>query len=288
MEALIAPFRTWLIANSRAKNTVLAYIAHIQAFFNKTGIKDVSEINSKLINEYIASMKGTSSQQTCNNHISAIKSLLDFKDILIRVPKTKRPTRKVVKFVSEEEFNNIILPMVDREFLEPLKTKAVLSFLYYAGLRKEDVALVKRNQINLDENYATVYITKQNIEKNILIPIRLIDILRKYFISEAEDFNAFNMTSGAIQHIFTKLRWMLPELHLHPHKFRKSYATNAYKMGMTLEQVQKMMGHKDIATTQIYVQEADEEELRKQYLQLEKEKIKQLIKKSKIKKENIC
>lgn len=39
----------------------------------------------------------------------------------------------------------------------------------------------------------------------------------------------------------------------HPHKFRRTCATNALRAGMPIEMVSKMLGHEQIGTTQIYL-----------------------------------
>ena len=48
-------------------------------------------------------------------------------------------------------------------------------------------------------------------------------------------------------------------LHLHPHLFRKTVATQALHRGMPIEQIQKMLGHSNIETTLIYAQSIDED-----------------------------
>lgn len=50
--------------------------------------------------------------------------------------------------------------------------------------------------------------------------------------------------------------------HVHPHKFRRTFATNALKHGMPIEQVQQLLGHCDINTTQIYL-DMDEADLKR-------------------------
>jgi len=273
MEAIIEQYKTWLLANSRAKNTIDAYITNIKVFIQQTAISSPQSITSEIVNSYIALLKTKHSQATCNQHLSAIKNFLDFNNILIRVPKAKIPQKKEVKITTPDEFNKIVLPMVEREFTNAIKAKAVLAFLYYTGLRVEDASRVTRSQFDLENNMLLANISKQNMEKKILIPSELKDILIRYFASEAEQINAFNMTLFMMENLFTKLRWMLPELKLHPHKFRKSCATNAYRLGMSLENIQQMLGHKSIETTQIYVQPQTFDEIKDKYLTLEKAKL---------------
>ena len=47
------------------------------------------------------------------------------------------------------------------------------------------------------------------------------------------------------------------DIEAYPHKFRRTAATNAVRRGMPIEQVQKMLGHATLNTTQIYVNVSD-------------------------------
>ena len=49
-------------------------------------------------------------------------------------------------------------------------------------------------------------------------------------------------------------------VHVHPHKFRRHFATTLVKKGVHIEQVQKLLGHAEIVTTQMYVV-SDEDEI---------------------------
>ena len=53
--------------------------------------------------------------------------------------------------------------------------------------------------------------------------------------------------------MITKLGKKCNIKHIHPHKFRRTFATNAINKGMPLEQVQKILGHLQIDTTVQYV-----------------------------------
>ena len=51
---------------------------------------------------------------------------------------------------------------------------------------------------------------------------------------------------------------------IHPHRFRRTFATIASKRGMAIEDIQRLMGHKKIETTQIYI-DSDEESAKNAY-----------------------
>lgn len=280
MEALIEQFKTWLIANSKASNTIEVYEKNMRAFFSKTGIVKLEDLTEEKVNEYFAKLRENASQATINQSISALKSFCYYHRLPIRLPKTKMPMKKVISVISEDVFWKQIEPLIDLNWREALRVKAMLGFLYYCGLRIGDAVSVKREQFDLAHNNLLVEIEKQNIQKRIVIPNQYLPLLTKYFASEVQEKTAFNMSRRQVQRVFDKLKVLLPELKLHPHKFRKSCATNAKKLGMELPEIKSMMGHKDIATTEIYVKE-DDAVIHQKFLKLEAEKIKKQRKEAK-------
>jgi len=280
METIIEQFRTWLFANCKAKNTIKSYCLDMADFIHDTKIKSTGDLNEKLIYEYFASIKEKISQATYNHKISSLKSFLDFQNIFVRVPKTKEPMLKEVQVLEESDFINKVLKIVDYEFPNAIQVKAFLCFLYYVGLRVEDSTKVKRCQFNFNDNSLTAIVSKQNMEKRFILSTKVKDILIKYFTSQAEEGSAFNLTLNQVSYIFEVLRYNLPELKLHPHKFRKSFATNASNMGMYLEEIQDMMGHKNSKTTSLYVKK-NQNVIKSKFLQLEAEQIRKDKKKLK-------
>lgn len=41
--------------------------------------------------------------------------------------------------------------------------------------------------------------------------------------------------------------------HVHPHRFRRTFATNLYRRGMDIREIQRLMGHSNINTTMEYI-----------------------------------
>ena len=273
MEAIIEAYKTWLRANSKAEKTIVAYIQPVKDILTALNISDPKMITEAGINEYFANMKQKYSQATINKYISALDSFLDFQNILIRLPKTKEPARKEVEVLSSEDFYGKIIPFVENNFSDSLRVKAILNFLYYAGLRKEDSIKIKRSQFDLATNELHIFIEKQNIYKMIPMARQLKEVLELYFISEAEESNAFNLSISKLNRIFQVLKDNFPELKLHPHKFRASCFTNAGLLGLQDTDIQKMAGHKQLSTTMRYVRKTDKE-IKDKYLKLEEENLK--------------
>lgn len=278
MELIIEQYKTWLLANSRSYNTIRGYLTDVRDFISENNIQNVSDINEELINKYFANLTVDKMQQASINHmLSSLRSFLKFNHIDIRIPKNKRPMKRRVKAFTEAEFEVNILPVIDILYVDSLRIKALLSFIYYTGLRISEACTISRDQIDLDNNIMIVKIPKQNLERKVVISQKLKPLLVKYFISESQKTTAFNLCTQRVREIFDEIEKHIQKTDsnfiLHPHKFRKSWATNATKLGMNITDVQHMMQHKSILTTLQYVEEAQTDELNDKFLRLEAEQI---------------
>jgi integrase len=96
---------------------------------------------------------------------------------------------------------NKILAKISMDYkycTNPYKFKALFYFMYYTGIQKEDLAIIKRENINLNDN--TVYLEKRTY----FFPDAIKDILQKYFDSEEEKKNAFNILMKTLYAVLRK------------------------------------------------------------------------------------
>lgn len=68
-----------------------------------------------------------------------------------------------------------------------------------------------------------------------------------------------HIDSGTVEKITRKIGKRAGVEKANPHKFRRTCATMALRRGMPIEQVSKMLGHEEIATTQIYLDLSEDE-----------------------------
>jgi integrase/recombinase XerD len=144
------------------------------------------------------------------------------------------------------------------------RDRAMLETLYGAGLRVSELVSLRLSQLNLDGGYVVV-IGKGNKERPVPVGVPAREALRAYL----EAPRAALLAGRASPHVFVTARgramsrqgfWKLlrrralalglPEVS--PHRLRHSFATHLLEGGADLRAVQAMLGHSDIATTQIY------------------------------------
>lgn len=154
-----------------------------------------------------------------------------------------------------------------REALNNLRDKAIFELLLSSGMRVGE--LVSLNHKDVDFNNRTVIVHgKGNKEREVFFnELAKVSILR-YLESRNDTNPALFVTHNAphnrlgISGVETQMRNIGKRVgvKVHPHKFRRHFATTLVKKGVHIEQVQKLLGHAEIETTKMYVV-SDEDEI---------------------------
>jgi integrase/recombinase XerD len=256
-------YRVWLLANGMRPRTVDNHICNIRAFLKEV---DINNITEDKINAFIVKKGETVSVGGLNQYKASIRSFLTHLKLDIPVPKGEKTARKLPKYITEEFFVKEIIPYVDWIFPDnPLKIKALLYFMFYTGLRREEIVGLKREHIDLEQSRVKVFMPKVKLERYIPFLKVVRDLLEVYFQTEPEMTNAFNISYNQIRNVFKKIRKELPNLKdFTPHLFRHSFATHCKNKGLAIDDVQYLMGHSNINTTLRYAH-TDITEIQKRY-----------------------
>lgn len=161
----------------------------------------------------------------------------------------ERRLEKKYVTVSKEEFIKLL------QVTNSQQQKILLSLLYYIGGRIEEIILLKKSNIKLnDENPHIVFIpetTKRNVERIVNIPNIFIEPLTIY-LNDIED-RLFSFTKQRAWQIVNEcVKRAKIDKKIHPHSFRHTYASNVFEETNDLKIVQELLGHKNLATTSIY------------------------------------
>jgi len=267
-----------------ADNTILAYGRDLKAFLKYCKSEKISalqQIKPPLIQKYLVIL--TRSQRTessINRSLVAIRMLLRFARLtglvgndfaeIIEGPKL---WQRLPVICSKEQVVRIInAPFVDEPYY--LRDKAILELLYATGLRAGELAALKQSDLNLDIGYLRC-LGKGRRER--IIPLSkvaiaaIVEYLRQLRPKLARPFSTnWLMLSrtgrpmGRIEiwRLIKKyaIRAGLPKK-LTVHTLRHCFATHLLAGGADLRSIQEMLGHVDIATTEIYTH-VDQERLR--------------------------
>lgn len=178
-----------------------------------------------------------------------------------------KPAKKVRQYITLEELQLGIKYMATyNRRLDIKKFELVLYFLFYTGIRKSELYLLKRDDFNLIDCVVKVYIPKTKEERILPFPEKLRDKMTIYFNSEKEEYNAFNLKPGNLEYLFREVLSKHIGKDLSPHSSRHGAGKYLANEGMPLTTIQKMFGHKSLTTTMIYL-EADQKTIMSNYRQ---------------------
>lgn len=252
MNELYQKFADYLNVNHKSK-VYLSYIKDFLSFVENNNLK-FAELTTENVNKFLLT-KNNLSASGVNNYI---KTVTDFYKCLEIEPiykiKLLRTENKIPTYLTLEELNELVKYGMTylNGLIEPNKLRTLLYFLFCTGVRKAEILKLRREDINLKDRQVKIKLpTKGKSERIIPFPRKLVTMLENYFNTEQEDKNAFNLTNAKLGHIIKRLNEFTTK-HISPHTFRHSFAMHLVFSGVDIAIAQKLLGHQDIKTTQIY------------------------------------
>ena len=152
-----------------------------------------------------------------------------------------------------------------REACEGNRNKAIMSFLLATGCRVSEMCGLNRDAINFDRGEAIV-LGKGNKERTVFLTEVSMMYLRRYFAERKDDSPALFAGRCTDRIKPNGVRRMLHEAadragvaDVHPHRFRRTLATNLIGHGMPIQDVASILGHDKLDTTLGYTYRAKED-----------------------------
>ncbi len=169
-----------------------------------------------------------------------------------------RKSLKLPLVLSKEE----IIKMIDST--NNLKHKLVIMFLYYAGLRLDEVRNIRWSDIDFDREIIHLKIAKGDKERVVFLHKRLTETLRMFGMKEAGPIfisqRGGKYNKRTIQQVVKSAsRKAGIRKKVTPHTLRHSFATHLLESGADIRHIQQLLGHKDLKTTQIYTHVANKD-----------------------------
>ena len=259
--------RYLIIERAMSQNTVASYCSDVEKFLAHYAGRP-EDAGPTDIEEYLFS-RTQISERSQARAISALRSFFDWmvgEGYITDNPCDKVDSPKLGQYLpnvlSEEEVDSIIAS-VDTSSWQGKRDKAILEVLYGCGLRVSEAAGLKISSLFLDEGFIRI-IGKGNKER--LTPIGEVaaDAIVAYLeerpapASKSDDLLFINRFGKAISRVslfkIVKKHALAAGItkEVSPHTFRHSFATHLIEHGADLRVVQEMLGHENIATTEIY------------------------------------
>jgi len=274
------------LEQNRSAKTIANYSHYLTRLSDFAGEIKLADIDDQMIRKWRLWLNrlGTNtsdelSKITQNYHLIALRSFLRFcaKRGWEAMPADKielaRTSRPQVTFLTPEEIERLTAqPKTDTT--AGLRDRAILELLFSSGLRVSELVGLDRDHINLKRREFMVR-GKGQKDRPIFISEEAADWMGRYLDKRQDNTkplfirysgnkkvdlsgNFHRLTARSIQRMvarFAKLAGITK--HVSPHTLRHSFATDLLMNGADLRSVQAMLGHSNIATTQIYTHVTD-------------------------------
>ncbi len=274
------------VEGGRMPRTAENYEFYLNRFVEFAGDIAPDQITAELLRKYrlwlnrYKSLDGNElAMITQSYHLIALRGFLKYfsrRDIpslapdKIELPKTHR---KQVTFLHYDEVVRL-LEEIDTNEESGLRDRAIMELLFSSGLRVSELVNLNRDHINTKrrefmvrgkgQKDRPVYISESAADwVEQYLAVRQ-DTLAPLFISYSKNVEANTsgdyrrLTARSIQRMVSKYARLAGiTKHVSPHTMRHSFATDLLMNGADLRSVQSMLGHSNIATTQIYTHVTD-------------------------------
>lgn len=276
------------IEKNRSQATIANYDSYLRRLSDFAGNDlKLEEVDLKLVRQWRIWLNrlGTPhdprlSKATQNYHLIALRNMLKymsqrgFKALNHGQIELASVKRKQVTFLELEEVERL-MQTCPEETLTGLRNRAILELLFSSGLRVSELISLNRDHINLKRGEFMVrgkgqkdravfvadeagFWLEQYLEKRTDNAPPLFINLGKNRGSGKTDGSHSRLTARSIQRIVQKAALMAGlTKKVTPHTLRHSFATNLLGNGADLRSIQAMLGHANIATTQIYTHTTD-------------------------------
>ena len=263
---LIKRYCACLMVDGKSEKTIYSYKRTLIRFSDFV-CKDFTEVGTYDIRYFLACEKerGISNRSVENtrSNLSAFFQWMSLEEI---IPKNPMAIIKPVKYEQElrKPFSDVEIDSL-KSACKTVRERALIEFLLATGVRVSE--LTHMNVEDVDANKLTVHVRKGKGGKERLTYINPVSAsyLVKYISGRKETgsylfYNKHHkrMNPGGIRFMLNIIAERAGVQKVHPHQFRRTFATGLASRGMEIQEIQRLLGHSNINTTLEYVCLEDE------------------------------
>lgn len=256
-----------------AANSLDAYrqdLRRYEAYLSRRKLDDLAKVKRQEIIQFLLREKDRGLQtSSLARRLVAVKLFHRFlvregrlREDITSVLESPRMWQKLPQFLTLAEMEKILQTPKPKN-AAGIRDRALLELLYATGMRVSEVVNLRRDDVNLESAFLKCR-GKGGKERIVPLGQVAIDFLRLYLKKMARaplPSNEFIFTARKAKPLTRQRVWQLIRRYarlagiqkkITPHTFRHSFATHLLERGADLRIVQELLGHADIATTQIY------------------------------------
>ena len=255
---------------ARSNSTLYNYQNEIQKLCVLLN-KPISEMDTVDIRRYMDYRKTHDNLQNASMHNVRMYLMSFFKwccieEIVKKNPLDKigilRTQTKVKESLTEEDIERI------RCCCKNERDLAIIDMLSSSGMRVSELCGIRKEDVDFAE--CTVKITGKGDKQRIAFFSARTKVHLEFYLQQRTDDNPYLFVSlkkpyrklerSAIEFLLREISKQtgVNGMHLYPHIMRRTFATNMYEKGASADKIQKLLGHKNIDTTQIYIRDSKE------------------------------
>lgn len=262
-----------------SENTLAAYRNDLNQFATFLERREIGwrQVDQNTILDYIMFMKGEQeyASSTVARKVAAIKSFFHYladrgvvEDDPTATLDSPKVRKRLPKAISQEDMERLLQAPAQVQTPKALRDRALLEVLYATGLRVTELVSLNVEDVNLASSTVRVVHPKDRRERLVPIHRRAIQPLQDYLergrvqlLRNPEERALFLNHRGqrlTRQGLWLIVKHYVREVGIHeevtPHTLRHTFAAHLIDKKADLEYVQALLGHANIATTQVYTQ----------------------------------
>ena len=289
MEELLDKYVRYLeVERSLSPYTVRNYstdVFHFMNFLDSEEVHSLEEIDHSIIRNYLGQLLDAGTvRASISRKMSALRSFfryLNREGIIDNEPLNRVSSPKMEKrlpsFLTSEEILSL-LSAPDSATPQGLRDHAILELLYAAGLRVSEIVSLDENSIDIVSRQIRVW-GKGSKERMVLMGEPAAEAVTQYLdygrvkLQGPESTDALFLNRYGKRIAERRIQYLLKKYagqagisrRVHPHMLRHTFATHMLDGGADLRVVQELLGHSNLASTQIYTH-VTRSQMRSRYL----------------------
>ncbi len=255
-----------------SSHTILAYSGDLEQFYSYLhttyDIKKLSDINHVLIRSWIVELMDQKiSPRSVNRKITTLKTF--YKYLLRQGIATENPMLKIMSpktskrlpvFVEKDNMNTLIDTVAFGDDLEGVRNKLVIELFYATGIRLSELINLKLVNVDLDACQIKV-LGKRNKERIIPFSNEIKSSIQDYMDKKPGLPGEFLFQLKSGKKMYEKFVYRIVNEYLSlittidkksPHVLRHTFATHMLNNGADLNAIKELLGHANLAATQVY------------------------------------
>jgi integrase/recombinase XerD len=237
-----------------SSKTLKSYLYYNRDFLRFVG-KSMGDVDEQDVKEYMKFLIENRSVSTASLALASIRFFA--RKVLMKdfegIDNPKREM-KLPGVLSRQEVARMI------EGTNNVKHRILLELLYGCGLRVSEAANLKVEDVCMHERVIHIRCAKGKKERIVPLPAKTAQKL-EFFLRVRDDKNPYLIPSARGGKITTQTAYKIVRnaarkagirKNVHPHTLRHSFATHLLENGHDIRVIQRLLGHADIKTTQVY------------------------------------